>query len=413
MSHAETISRNKARLLLTQLFFGGLACSLDFVEQPDLNPPTMATDGEKVYYHPDFVASHDDDELMFVICHEIMHVALVHMFRLRGLDPYLANVAADIAINYILVEEKVGKMPKCGLYNADLYKRGDGTMEGIYAILVQAKQKGKLPEELGKCGGQKRPGKSGGKPGQGQPGQGGAPGDGEPELMDALKEPAAGKTEAERNMIEAEVRMKVEGALTAAQVAGKLPGSLKRLIGEALTVHTPWQHLLRRFFDERSDDYRSWARPNRRFAAQGIYLPGPTGVRMGTVCVGSDASGSIGQHMFDVFGAEINKVIEDTKPKRVLVGVFDTRITEEIDHNPQEGDRLHLKARAGGGTNFAPVMDWCVEQENSACLIMLTDGHCSSFGIDPGVPVLWAVLDGNRKFDPPFGEVIHIAAPAA
>jgi predicted metal-dependent peptidase len=389
---ADVISQAKARLILTQPFFGSLACSLDFVEEPNLNPPTMATDGEKVYYHPEFVLSHTADENLFVVCHEIMHVALVHMFRLRTRDMRLGNIAADYAINEILCVEKIGSFPKGGLRDTALYERGGGTLEGIYSILLQ-----KYP-----------PQPSGGA---GKPGDGKGNADGLPDLMDRLLEPSAGTSDSEIAAKEAEVRLKVAGAMQAAEMRGNLPGSLKRLLKDALDVKTLWQNVLRRFFTERSDEFRSWARPNRRFASQGIYLPSPDGVRMGIAFVGTDASGSIDQKMFDIFAAEMNKVVADTKPKKVVVGIFDTVITDEIEFDPDEGDRITLTAKAGGGTNFAPVMDWCDSRdEEPACLIMLTDGHCSSFGNQPSCPVLWAVLGvrGNKKFAPPFGEVIWI-----
>jgi predicted metal-dependent peptidase len=408
---AERMSQAKARLILTQgtAFFGALACSMDFVERADLNPPTMATDGAHVYYHPQFVADHDDDEVLFVVCHEVMHVALVHMFRLRGLDPHMANVAADYAINEILCIEGIGKMPKIGLRDSALYAEGEGTMEGIYAILQQRRQK-QPPDQPGDQpgpGGQKRPG---GKPGDGPKKQGKGGQGGLPDLMDALLEPGEGQlSDAERAMKEADTRLKVTGAMQAAALAGSLPGSLKRLLAEALEVKTPWQALLREFFTERTKEYRSWAKPNRRFAAQGILMPGRDGHRMGVACTSADASGSIDQRMYDLIGAEMNKIIADVSPKLIHFSYFDTCITDEVDLVPDAGDVLTLTTQAGGGTNFAPVMDWCMGKEDPACLIILTDGYCSSFGRDPGCPVLWAVIDGNTRFDPPFGTVIQIA----
>ena len=396
---ADVISQAKARLILTQPFFGSLACSLDFVEEAGLNPPTMATDGEKVYYHPQFVLTHTADENLFVVCHEIMHVALVHMFRLRTRDMRLGNIAADYAINEILCVEGIGSMPKGGLRDTSIYTRGGGTMEGIYSLLLQ-----EHPPQAGGKGGKGEPGEGESQPGQGH-------GDGLPDLMDRLLEPGKGVSDSEIASKEAEVRLKVAGAMQAAEMRGTLPGSLKRLLKDALDVKTPWQNVLRRFFTERSDEFRSWARPNRRFASQGIYLPSPDGVRMGIAFVGTDASGSINQKMFDIFAAEMNKVVADTQPKKVIVGVFDTRITDEIEFDPSEGERIVLTAKAGGGTNFAPVMDWCMDrEEDPACLIMLTDGHCGQFGNEPACPVLWAVLGstGNKKFKPPFGEVIWI-----
>jgi predicted metal-dependent peptidase len=55
-----------------------------------------------------------EDELRFVIAHEVLHVALMHQERLEGRDPYLWNLAADAKINQWLIEMRVGAMPSFG-----------------------------------------------------------------------------------------------------------------------------------------------------------------------------------------------------------------------------------------------------------------------------------------------------------
>ena len=90
---------------------------------------------------------------------------------------------------------------------------------------------------------------------------------------------------------------------------------------------------------------------------------------------------------------------------RITVVYCDT----EIHGEPAEftnGDSLVFRPVGGGGTDFAPVMEWAAEQQ-AACLIYFTDLCCRSFGADPDLPVLWAEWDAYGV-DPPFGEVIEI-----
>ncbi len=54
-------------------------------------------------FNPSFFEKLDDEELGFVCAHECLHVILNHGSRLKGLDKNIGNVAADIAINEILL----------------------------------------------------------------------------------------------------------------------------------------------------------------------------------------------------------------------------------------------------------------------------------------------------------------------
>jgi hypothetical protein len=60
-------------------------------------------------------------ELRFVIAHEVLHVALRHLPRRRGREPFLWNVACDFVINDWLIQMDVGQPPGIGLlYDPEL-----------------------------------------------------------------------------------------------------------------------------------------------------------------------------------------------------------------------------------------------------------------------------------------------------
>ena len=71
MNHSTTaralhkIARARSALVITQPFWGCLALQLEVVERPDVE--TMATDGAKLYFAPDFVLSLAEPELIGVV----------------------------------------------------------------------------------------------------------------------------------------------------------------------------------------------------------------------------------------------------------------------------------------------------------------------------------------------------------
>lgn len=81
------------------------------------------------------------EESKFVIAHEILHVALGHLKRRRGRDPFLWNCACDFVVNEWLEKMAVGAPPAFGLLrDASL----DGkSAEDIYDLLCAELRKSK------------------------------------------------------------------------------------------------------------------------------------------------------------------------------------------------------------------------------------------------------------------------------
>ena len=121
-------------------FFRKLLSDLVIRENRNLKYKTMATDGVSIHYDPGFVLAKTEGEIIFVICHEIMHNVLFHFAR-KMPDPDLWNVAADYALNQLL--EGVGTMPKEALYPGCGYHPDDKkfvnlSSEQIYEWLVKS-----------------------------------------------------------------------------------------------------------------------------------------------------------------------------------------------------------------------------------------------------------------------------------
>lgn len=126
-SNQARIKVNKALIWINinRGFFARLLANLNIYGSTELNPPTMATNGLNIVYHPDFVLSQSDAAIRFVLCHEILHCVGDHMSRRGNRDPLVWNYAADYAINPILNAESSGTV-----FNWPL--NDDGTRMGLY-----------------------------------------------------------------------------------------------------------------------------------------------------------------------------------------------------------------------------------------------------------------------------------------
>ena len=78
-------------------FYGLLLMHMHFGLDEDCQ--TAYTDGYRINFSPKFLDELSNDEVDFVLMHEIMHVVFKHCFRGQKADPYLFNVACDIVVN--------------------------------------------------------------------------------------------------------------------------------------------------------------------------------------------------------------------------------------------------------------------------------------------------------------------------
>jgi len=376
MDTEKRLSKAKTALILEHPFVGNIALNMPFELTEDT--PTAATNGERVMFNPDFCEELSDEELKFLVAHECMHPMLEHPFRRQDRDIRVWNQAGDYVINQLLVDENMGKMPEGGLYDMDVWHKGGGTTDGIYKILPK---EGPSDDSNGGIG---SVGKGGGDP------------------LDQCLDAEGGQAENEQRA--SEWKVKVAQAAQAAKMMGKMSAGLERFVGKVLEAKVDWREVLQRFVEKCKDDTRSWARPNRRFLAQGLYLPTSSGEAMGELVVAVDCSGSIDEDTLNQFAAEVLTIKEDSNPSCIHVVYFD----HEVCHYEKftRDDELHIEPHGGGGTAFSPVFDYLNKHgiDPIAC-VFLTDLYCDDYGNEPSYPVLWVATDKD-KTDAPFGEVV-------
>jgi predicted metal-dependent peptidase len=365
---------NKAKIALMSrndsAFFTTLAFSL--IHEFDESISTAATNGKRIKYNPDFFMSLDHEERVFLMLHEAMHCAYLHMERNQGRDRGRFNIAADHVINLQLIERGF-KMPECGLADPQ------------YATLSTEEVYNLLPEN----------------PGGG--GNGNVPGFG-PDLED----PAGGSTPEAQEQLRQDIQDILCRAAMQSRMSndkpGSIPGEIELFLDRLLNPKLPWYRILQKYLNSFSKSDYSFRKPNRRFFPEHI-LPSMYGRNLIDLAAFVDISGSVSDHEFHVQVSETAAVMRMMKPRQIMFGQFDTEI-KSVDRIQSLADMSKISFTGRGGTCIEPVIEWA-NTHKPQLLMVFTDGYFNwSDEIKTQVPVIWLIYN-NPNFTAPFGKVIH------
>lgn len=383
---AKRITSARTSLICSQPFFGSLSLSLEPKE--DSTCDTAWVDGRNLGYNPEFVLSLSHDELVGLICHEVMHCALGHPWRREGREHKQWNIACDYAINGDLLESGFS-LPKNGLL-PDATQKGKSS-EWIYARLPQP-QPQQPQQGQGQGQGQGQDEDTDGQPGAGTPDPAG-------EVRDAPTGPDEDGTPAPT---EGDWKQKAAESMQAAKMQGKMPGGLARSVEAALDKRIDVRSLLLRFMTERTRADYSWNTPNPRYIANGLYLPALQSVDLGEVAIMVDTSGSVDAASLSYARAIVEDVINECSPAAVTVWYSDARVCHVARF--EKGEPLVWEPRGGGGTDFRPVLEAIENEGQAVCVLCITDLY-GSFPDGCSLPVLWLATTSQVA---PFGETIPL-----
>lgn len=387
IKHSKT-SKAKARLLMDHPFFATLLLrtEITITDQVEL----AATDGERMYFNPDFLEQLSVEDTMAVMCHEIGHDSLLHSIRLGLRNPDLWNQACDHAINLMLEDQKF-KCPKAvpGGWLADPKYKG-WAADRIYDDL-----KRNPPPKGGGSGAGGKPSQNGkgGKPGAPQPGRDWLHGD-------VLPNPAKGA--AEQAAAETKAKQKVASAANMARMAGKLHGELARMVGDFLEAKVDWTDVLRDKMLQVVKERDNWGMRNRRF--QNIYLPTRRSLKMGPIIFVPDTSGSMWGDDMEKICSEMAHCAAQTQPENIRVIWADTRIAGEQVFTADEFEFKALDPKGGGGTDMRVPLKYA-EQYDPLVVVLMTDGYTPWPDIDPPFELIVICTTDTPV---PVGQVIRI-----
>lgn len=383
-------------------FFASLLYHLKISEDKKSNPSICVNAKGDCKYNKEWIESLNPEEVSGVLVHEVMHLALSHLFRKGERDAMLWNIAGDIYINNVLVENDFS-LPACGLIPSNDEIELNISQNKTYTLKnISRKSCEEIYDEMYKVAPKiKRNmvgiGKSGGS-NSGFDGHG--YGSGKPKDKKGNSNGGKSGEDKWKDILVQSSNM--------AKMQGNVPAGMDRIIDSLVNNKVNWKTLLRKYItNEIMSDY-SWSRPNKRSRVLGTYLPSAVKENVELV-VAVDTSGSIGQEELTQFVSEIVHIVKSTNNLKAKVWECDCEIHQELEvKNGNVKKILNMEVKGGGGTSHIPVFNK-MEQEKAKVLINLTDGYTNFPEKKYGFDTIWVLTKGgcNEK-DVPFGKVIRM-----
>ena len=389
------------------VWWGGVMM-MGTTEVSDKEGLTAYTDGENKVYGRAFLTGvcGEDAEVAGLVLHENLHIGLRQMILNRDLfleNKKLANVAADMVVNDIIVEiskqdPQLVKLPAGGCYEERFHNMN---MREVYRLLKEECEGG---------------GGSGYKPKKkGQPSKGSGGGEQQDNNGDddeySFDEHDFSNMDAEqaKEMNERIDRAIREGAI----LAGRLGIDLPRAVTEMLEGQVDWKKEFAEFVSSfaRGKDEYTWRKFNKRLLPSDLYIPSVETETIGEVIYGIDTSGSISQQQINEFAAEIVKGAEAVCPEKIRVLWWDTKVHGEQVFEPAQYQEIGslLKPMGGGGTRVSCVSEHINKKNLKAeCVVIFTDGYLEhDVKWDISMPTLWLVTC-NKDWTPPTGKKVMV-----
>lgn len=339
------------------------ATKIEVIESKDVMSALAFTDGKTIYVIKNKNYPLTDKELLFVLCHEVLHIIQDHVYRGKGKNTKIFNIATDLWINHMLYDnysyqmkmpEGVLYLEKCKPFDPKNYSE-----EEIYEKLLKDKEFNLKQKTI--------------------------------DLKNGIKIELCEVTlNGERKQFIEDITISPESLQKikdfAAQVyaqneikyKGNFPGNIEDRIKELIKVKIDWEKVLESVLQNylKKSDYYSWARINPYYQHSIIrpyYVEEP---KHDTVVLTVDTSGSMSNE-------ELGKILYILKKSsdffEKLVRIeHDTEVTrvEEYESDTIDLNDKFYQISGRGGTSHESVFNLIQEKYSNASLILVcTDGH--------------------------------------
>lgn len=357
----KALDKAKIKLLDTpdSTFFVTVCFSLKHIWDESI--PTACTNGSRIRYNPEFFLELTEDERVFLILHETLHVVFMHITRLKERNPRKWNYAGDYVINHLLISRGY-RMPEGGLHDP---KYKDMSTEEVYDLLDDA--------------------------------------DMDKNFEIDIEEPEGDIADTKAHIDDILVRASVQARM-AGDPPGAIPGEVQLYLNGLLDPVLPWHQILRRFLNRMVKTDYSFRKPNRRFFPDAI-LPTQHSEGLDDIAIAIDTSGSVTDDQFNQFVSEAYGILKYQKPPTLTLLQFDW-VLQSVDELKSASDFSKVEFTGRGGTLIKPVINWAKEQKPKL-LIIFTDGYFHNSEPDPNVPILWVIHSRKGKYEAPYGKVIE------
>lgn len=352
-------------------FFGTLALFATFHLNDQV--ATAATDGKDIWLNPAFIKPLDFHALAGLIVHELLHAALQHCLRRRERNRLLWNIAADIVVNDIILENTDYALPQGAISDHEL---GRLSVEEVYEQL-----------QVNRCR--------------------------QPSLqMIDLVERQVDAPDVQQDL--REIKSHWHGAISQARTIAKLSGrgygheaaSISREIEEFLDPTLGWRDLLWQYVLSTPFDYSGF---DRRFIWQGLYLDEVIGEKV-QAAIAIDTSSSISQGELAEFISEIQGLLDAYPVFEGTLFYADTEL-----YGPYEFSNIDEipKPQGGGGTSFVKFFQYMEKNlcDDKPLCLYFTDGFGEFPAKPPDLDVIWVICSGGVCSEEiPFGKVVRMGA---
>ena len=406
------MTEERALLIKNNPFFGHLSMGLQLACAPC---KTACTDGSRLIFDPAFAEKLSDQELQFVILHEVLHCVFRHCIRGKGLHSVLYNIACDIVVNSTILamwgQESMMIAGEKAMHLAPDGKEGrEYNAEEIYQMLIHQNHTNGIYQMQTD---QNNANKSS-------------------QMQTNQNPPASMQTDNEgfekssfdrhdiwqgicdKAQLQDNWNRKIQSAFRQCGDSTGMPQQVRTCVQDiARRSGLNWKQLLHDFLQSDTYDY-NFLPPDRRYAFSDFYLPAynmdEEHQTADDIWVCIDTSGSVTEEELTCTMAEILDAMRQAGLKG-RISFFDSNITEPEPFE-FENDLKNLTAQGGGGTSFHIIFRYLKEKlypDLPRAILIFTDGYArfpeQKAALD--VPVLWLICKGGNA-DVPWGQVIQL-----
>lgn len=406
------MTEERALLIKNNPFFGHLSMGLQLACAPC---KTACTDGSRLIFDPAFAEKLSDQELQFVILHEVLHCVFRHCIRGKGLHSVLYNIACDIVVNSTILamwgQESMMIAGEKAMHLAPDGKEGrEYNAEEIYQMLIHQNHTNGIYQMQTD---QNNANKSS-------------------QMQTNQNPPASMQTDNEgfekssfdrhdiwqgicdKAQLQDNWNRKIQSAFRQCGNSTGMPQQVRTIVQDiARRSGLNWKQLLHDFLQSDTYDY-NFLPPDRRYAFSDFYLPAynmdEEHQTADDIWVCIDTSGSVTGEELTCTMAEILDAMRQAGLKG-RISFFDSNITEPEPFE-FENDLKNLTTQGGGGTSFHIIFRYLKEKlypDLPRAILIFTDGYArfpeQKAALD--VPVLWLICKGGNA-DVPWGQVIQL-----
>ena len=381
--------------------------------------PTMGVFASgRMVANPGFAARLDDAELVFVVAHEMLHLALRTHQRAIGSDRLQFNFAHDYIINDILrTELAVPRIPAGGL---DMPGARHRSAEEIVLEMQRESGAQQPGAGAGRRAWQAADGTSGagGDPSAGS-GQDARDDDGDV-LADALERDWFGENGAQQRERQRQAREALERGVALARALGTLKGALGARMGLEPGTRSedvdgrrgawrmPADLAVQRWIESVAMGPRTFERPSRR--AWGVTDAVLAGRRRESriLNVVLDTSGSMTDLLPAALGA-VGDVCEALDIDSVRLVQCDAAVTADDTIAPHELARRRIDGY--GGSDLSPALRHLAADPFVRAVVVITDGDVAWPDEPMPYELLWLLPPSQSPsaFRPRQGRVLHLS----